>query len=427
MALLSCGTTRRRLKRPSPSFFHCHNRRFRITIAQVVAAFVCLIVAPLVLVLHHKLLQITIIRSVPEVDGGHAADVQIHSHNSYNSGKGVNNQELELLSLSSSSSRPRKSHPNIVDCFKIADLPKDGRYVRTLTKPPFEMNVHDPENDKVVSKEIVQKGCFEGALVQTMMQTLQELELDNHSSSITTTAGNTKHSNNGGRPILIDIGANIGMHSLAAAAAGVDVIAFEPFRANWGRICNSIKKNSLESKLTLWNAAVSYEDKRILSFQRLTVKNFGAVKTARDDAVRGGGGGGAIVPDIAGQEEGLDYAQGVSLSSIWQAGLLNVDSRPIVIKVDIEGGECDALVGGLEYLKKANVVYLQMETSKPRLKSTCRNPQGTQFVDVFAILMEKGLAPHMYNIVTKRLDPLPKEWNDWKQLWIPFDVVWKKP
>jgi len=32
----------------------------------------------------------------------------------------------------------------------------------------------------------------------------------------------------GGRPMLLDVGANIGMYSLAAAAAGHETFAFEP-------------------------------------------------------------------------------------------------------------------------------------------------------------------------------------------------------
>lgn len=99
---------------------------------------------------------------------------------------------------------------------------------------PFEMNVHKPKDDMAVSADILRKGCFECEIVRPAMAALQN------------------------RPgaALLDIGTNIGLYTLRAAAMGRQTYSFEPFRENWKRVCNSINLNpGFEKRVTLFKVA----------------------------------------------------------------------------------------------------------------------------------------------------------------------------
>jgi FkbM family methyltransferase len=58
---------------------------------------------------------------------------------------------------------------------------------------------------------------------------------------------------------LVDIGANIGVYSLFYAAHGSRVIAIEPFRKNFDRLCDNIKLNGFEH-ISPMNIAIGAEN-----------------------------------------------------------------------------------------------------------------------------------------------------------------------
>lgn len=55
----------------------------------------------------------------------------------------------------------------------------------------------------------------------------------------------------------MDVGANVGMASFAAAVMGFRVLAFEPVLENLQRICDGIWFNRIEELITVFEAAAS--------------------------------------------------------------------------------------------------------------------------------------------------------------------------
>lgn len=57
--------------------------------------------------------------------------------------------------------------------------------------------------------------------------------------------------------IFVDVGANVGMASFAAAVMGFKVLAFEPVFENLQRICDGVYFNRLGDMVELFEAAAS--------------------------------------------------------------------------------------------------------------------------------------------------------------------------
>lgn len=57
--------------------------------------------------------------------------------------------------------------------------------------------------------------------------------------------------------LVVDVGANVGMASFAAAVMGFRVLAFEPVFENLQRICDGIYFNRLGDSVTVLEAAAS--------------------------------------------------------------------------------------------------------------------------------------------------------------------------
>lgn len=89
--------------------------------------------------------------------------------------------------------------------------------------------------DRFISGHIQHNGVWEREYVSFMLRQL------------------AKH--NGSQ--LLDIGANIGMYSLAAAVAGHHVVAIEPWAENTAMLLQSAQRNGLMERLQLYQVAAS--------------------------------------------------------------------------------------------------------------------------------------------------------------------------
>lgn len=56
---------------------------------------------------------------------------------------------------------------------------------------------------------------------------------------------------------MVDVGANVGMASFAAAVMGFRVVAFEPVFENLQRICDGVYLNRVQDRLVVYHAAAS--------------------------------------------------------------------------------------------------------------------------------------------------------------------------
>jgi FkbM family methyltransferase len=123
-------------------------------------------------------------------------------------------------------------------------------------------------------------------------------------------------------PVMLDVGANVGLHSIriAWAKAFVCVYAFEPVAANYQVMRKNITRNHLESRIEPIRAAVGAEDGMV-------------------NILTGYGTGNWI---DAPYSDKLESVQLVSIDSfLRQRGLQRVD----LIKADVEGYELHVLRG----------------------------------------------------------------------------------
>lgn len=258
------------------------------------------------------------------------------------------------------------------------------------TDPSFSMKLHS--KDEVMSKLLLEHGCMECAFLNMTMRLLQ------------------KHPD----AYLIDIGGNLGLFSLAAAASKRHVYTFEPFRHNYQRICASIALNpTFEEYVHLQTNALSDVPAKMQVYFGHGKYNYGALVVA------------PLSNDTKGKPEEVEALQLDSLGHLFPR------NRPVVIKVDVEGSDCRALVGGLNVIKELNVIFVSTEFSVGALRNNC--PRRTE---LFSMLeQDLGLVPYMLvsngHGSTVQLDLLnTTEWEEWHlpgKKRTAYDVLWVRP
>lgn len=73
--------------------------------------------------------------------------------------------------------------------------------------------------------------------------------------------------------IFVDVGANVGMASFAAAVMGFRVLAFEPVFENLQRLCDGAYLNRVGDLIELFDAAASDRSGNI-TFHKVKKKNY---------------------------------------------------------------------------------------------------------------------------------------------------------
>jgi len=279
----------------------------------------------------------------------------------------------------------------------ISTTAEDGSmFVTTKTDPPFQMNIHDPTHD-AVSKEIYKNGCWECGHLQGMLTALSQYP----------------------GSYFLDVGGNIGMWSLAAAAANKETFTIEPSPENYQKICQSVNQNSFHDWVHLLTIAATTKpetftlnipvgNKGGTSVSVVTEQQIDAAKMQAEAQAEGGAKSTTATTTII---------KGYSIDS------LNLPTdRPVVMKVDVEGHELQALLGAMEFLKRANIIYAMMEL-RPNLGS---DPGWNQ---IFDILISKGLEPFRVDNGGVKTKLEPENISEWKHAKHPkvryYDVVWQ--
>lgn len=218
------------------------------------------------------------------------------------------------------------------------------------------MCVHERPADRIVSGRIRERGCWECSLRDLILQTL------------------SVHAN----ATFVDIGANIGAHTIAMAASGAaqHVYAFEAAPQNLLLLDESVRLNSLESRITIYAAALGAQTGFVRLGHTLHANQGGLHHTERP--------GGVQIPRVA-----LD-------SALWPI------ARPTFVKVDIEGSECAALRGARTFLRDSNIVGVSIEIAQSR--ACCAEWCGRE--GLFGHLGRRGLCPFATTERPPRLDRL---------------------
>jgi FkbM family methyltransferase len=145
--------------------------------------------------------------------------------------------------------------------------------------------------------------------------------------------------------VAFDIGAHLGFFSMAMAkllGSRGKIFAFEPDPESAERIQEHALRNNLTPRITLQREAVwAYSCPTGIPFKRGSIK--------RDH--------GGVCAD--GNMPPLGDGECISVTSVTLDGLVQKGyPAPDVIKVDVEGGECEVLKGGRELLSTAKITLI---------------------------------------------------------------------
>ncbi len=148
--------------------------------------------------------------------------------------------------------------------------------------------------------------------------------------------------------VFIDVGANIGTYSLIAARYGVKSIAFEPIPSNFCSLKKNIKLNNFDNLIQPLMFGLS-EKKEQVDF------NFDPLKP----------GASSIHP-----HKRMGDIINVQLEEFDQLGLNEIEmAENILIKIDIEGMELNALKGMRKMLNQKKNICLIIETKHSGAKN----------------------------------------------------------
>lgn len=284
---------------------------------------------------------------------------------------------------------------DVFDCSTITSKPEVVATASVFPEgPSFLMSLQDPKKD-VVSAEISESGCMDCPILRSLMLQLQQAPEN---------------------AIFLDMGGNVGMYALSAAALGRTVYTFEPFKASYEKICQSVRMNpGFANRVILHNRAlVAAEESPVtLGFDTYSIQrqdNYGGVYVRPRSLKRSEG------------KEGVNYITGVSLDSLTHLP----KNVPVVLKIDTEGDECKALLGSLKYLSTVTIVYTSVEMSIASM-NTCGYNNMERILKFFR---QQGLQPYQRREENWiKLDPF--DWQKWEgptdnHLFGSFEVAFSK-
>ena len=152
---------------------------------------------------------------------------------------------------------------------------------------------------------------------------------------------------------VIDIGANVGMYSLMSAVSRkVNVYAFEPEASNYNLLCQNIRLNNVQHKVTAYCAGT------------LDYDGFSVLNIAQDRDV--GPGGSCHTVD---EEKNFDlskmnvaFKQGINIVKL-DTFCKQMNIVPDHIKMDVDGLEHRVIDGAEESIQKSKTVIIELNTN----------------------------------------------------------------
>lgn len=154
---------------------------------------------------------------------------------------------------------------------------------------------------------------------------------------------------------VVDVGANVGMASFAAAVMGFHVLAFEPVFENLQRICDGVWFNRIGDLVTVFEAAASDQNGNI-TFHKLVGRLDNSAVSAT----------GAKLAFKSNEEVALQV-RSIPLDEV----ILKSESV-VLLKIDVQGWEYHVLKGAKKLLsrKKSEAPYLIYEEDERLLQAS---------------------------------------------------------
>ena len=153
--------------------------------------------------------------------------------------------------------------------------------------------------------------------------------------------------------IVIDIGANVGMYSLMSAVSRkANVYAFEPEASNYNLLCQNIRLNNVQHKVTAYCAG------------NLDYDGFSVLNIAQNRDV--GPGGSCHTVD---EERNFDlskmnvaFKQGINIIKL-DTFCKQINIVPDHIKMDVDGLEHRVIDGAVDSIQKSKTVIIELNTN----------------------------------------------------------------
>ncbi|KAL7540835.1 hypothetical protein ACHAXR_010415 [Thalassiosira sp. AJA248-18] len=283
--------------------------------------------------------------------------------------------------------------------------PYHKSYVRlTSTKISFYISTSDVKVDRM-RVTVFDSGDYYETVMSSSMQTI----LLEESERLKSTNQQQK------RPIMLDIGGNIGWFSLLAAAHDAEVFVFEPNVVNMVRFCESLVLNQWVSSSNPGANRVhpflkGLSDKRAQhKMYKVDPENPGSFSFSKEAAEAGA--------RLYGPTEVLEGEpmQLVTLDALAQdQGWIsnngeNRDVRISILKIDVEGLELKVLQGARELLKSKKVknIYLELKSDQ----------KVEEWERIFSILIDdSGYKLHKLGDHTGPTDRLTDQYRNGKEL-----------
>ncbi|XP_062574237.1 uncharacterized protein LOC134236074 [Saccostrea cucullata] len=254
-----------------------------------------------------------------------------------------------------------------------------GFYRATLRVPPGSTTIYiyDPKIDIWVSGNVVKYGSWEGNNINLIIDLLiREPDIQ-----------------------FVDIGANVGVFTLAAALAGRRVIAVDALDMNVQRLCSSVMEGNFSSRVKLvYNALSDVHETVSLGKDKNNVGGTFVAKNKNSNKVRGS--------QVVGN---YGTVQAIKLDDI--LSLPNFDFKKVIMKIDVEGYENKVFKGGEEFFNKVDVQAILMEWLWLRT--------GSAGEEIINFMLKKNMEPHIPNRM-----PSPLPIHD-RAKW-PADILWRK-
>ncbi|KAL4236206.1 hypothetical protein ACF0H5_004593 [Mactra antiquata] len=230
--------------------------------------------------------------------------------------------------------------------------------------------VHPRSKDAIISARISDLGTWEDDLLNET-----GLFLERH------------------KPItFIDLGCNIGVYTLFASTFGVQIVAVDPLKDNLELLEMTLHANRIQDNITLVLNAVSDTHQTVY------------IETPSDNV-----GGAHIVGDLKNK---ITKSQSLSAETITLDDLIPyVENKKVLIKMDIEGHEWNALQGSKNFFQSKNVKGILMEWVHHRYTETGGN--------ILDYLLKEGLLPYTDVTMNTILDS--ESYYKW-----PENVFWIK-
>lgn len=179
--------------------------------------------------------------------------------------------------------------------------------------------------------------------------------------------------------LFVDIGANIGSYSiLAAAGTGAKVISVEPIPSTFDNLQNNVLLNGLNSQITAYCVGIS----NCIGKLNFTIKQ------------------GSVNHVLANNE----YVESAEFIVTTLDDLLlsrSQSSRPVIIKIDVEGHELSVLEGAQLTLTSTTLQAVIIETNG------CGARYGVDTQQVKDTMRRYGFDMWRYNAVERKIIPDP--------------------